>query len=94
MKIKDILTEQSWIKGEFARNSAHEIVRHDDPTATSWCLLGLMWHCYQRKKHKRIALKIITYLADHNENKDIQSWNDEEHRTVADVKKLVEALDI
>ena len=95
MKIKDLLKDATkWTQDALARNSAHEIVRHDDPTATSWCLMGLVWYCYPLKDHAQIALKIFTYLEDHNDDKEIEVWNDDKHRTVAEIKALVETLDI
>lgn len=91
MKIKELLTDASkWTQGTFARDKKGNIVSVNDNSAVSWCLGGAMHKCYPDdvdyyKIKNLVSNCIVTSIPD---------WNDDLNRTFANVRDLVQKLDI
>ena len=103
MKIKEWFNKESrWCKGMmYADKNGKALSWYVNACecAYSTCLLGAVHLCYGLpsewqpiidKISKEINAKFV-YYDDHN---SIQSWNDDPERTFADVKQLVEELDV
>ncbi len=92
MKIKELLVDSSkWTKGVFARDNDGIAVATHNPNARCWCLVGAIAKCYNiftDTKYAEIFNKIKLEV-EHPSN-----WNDAPERTFAEVKELVERLDI
>lgn len=90
MKIKDLLTDESkWTKGADARSEHSNFVMPESAFATCWCLRGLVYKCYEGEEAYSVICKINNKL-----DTAICVWNDAPERTFAEVKALVEELDI
>ena len=90
MKIKDLLkTKQDWTQGTLARDkdgNAH----FSETNSTSWCLGGAIERCYpNRKIRNKVHLDVVGII-----KMEIADWNDDPKRTFADVRKLIEEMDI
>ena len=85
MKIKDLLTDESkWLQGS-----------HRD--GTPCCLERAVEVCYGDNKtlEQDIKSRIDKYLGgDGSVNMRIIYWNDAPERTFADIRRLIEELDI
>lgn len=98
MKVKDLLTEKTWTKTEYALDASNNPVDPRDVEATRWCLIGAMILCYANDSmiHSSIAhndynvarYKLETVLGHMN----IAHFNDT--ATFAEIKSLVERADI
>lgn len=107
MKIRELLSDESkWTKGWFARDANGISIIYGygvcsesvalDGRACSWCLTGACKRCYPDtndwwEKLKDIKERLIQkgYYGT-----SLSSWNDAPERTFAEVKALVEELDI
>jgi hypothetical protein len=91
MKIKELLSSpEKWTQGVSARDKNGDIVYATCATATCFCLMGAIEHCYRNENeaeliYKKIRTKVISHIS---------IWNDQSYRTFEDVKQLVEELDI
>ncbi len=93
MKIRDLYSDGSkWTKGAFARDKdGHallEVCRRISD-AQCYCLVGAIRYCYLYEE-----AEIRTKIRKHLNIFYINEWNDEPLRTFAEVKALVEVLDI
>lgn len=89
MKIKDVLTDESkWCQHYYAKDKDGVPVSRLSPEACKFCLSGAMQNCYGVNQ-----FKIINRI---NEEVDdfMVSWNDAPERTFAEVRALIEKLDI
>ena len=96
MKIKELLTsENKWNQGCNARDSEGLICDIFESKAQCFCLYGAMIRCYDDRTEafKLIQIKVLNELK-RNENIDICRWNDDGRRTFAEVRELIEKLDI
>lgn len=93
MKIKELLTDESkWTKGAFARTIDNAQICSASQLAVCFCLQGAMFRCYTILDEFRVTrIKILKELRSGD---SIASWNDAPERTFAEVKALVEKLDI
>ncbi len=105
MKIRDLYSDPSnWTPGGFARNAAGDLVWLPlMDTAVCWCLGGAIHACYpnpteQDAIYDRIARHLKSRMPpacrvveDHS---NVHMWNDSATRTFAEVKAVVEELDI
>ena len=89
MKVRELLSDESkWIRGILARNYAHVECTPKDPNATQWCLAGAVARCYPTEEHEPLIERIEIAVGW------ITFWNDNPNRTFAEVKALVDRLDI
>lgn len=92
-KVKELLSDESkWCKRTYARDANDVSISADSDAACSFCLLGAIHRCYQIGsidviKRVRTKLQIESY-------ETVGTWNDNRNTTFADVKALVEELDI
>lgn len=92
MKVRELFTDESkWTQGHAARNEKGERVWYKSPEACCWCLVGAINKCYVPAIRPEIFEKISDYI---NSRAGISVWNDAPERTFAEVKALVEKLDI
>lgn len=79
MKIREFLTEANWGRGPELAHGEKE------------CLLTALCHCGQNQHERDVAIeKILDAIGCGS----IMAWNDAPERTFAEVKALVERLDI
>lgn len=91
MKVKDLLTDESkWTKGAYARTAEGRMVFYRDIAATRFCLLGAIFRCYGAIGAGEITERVEKKLSDCSTH----GWNDDPRTTFADVRRLVEKLDI
>jgi len=91
MKIKELLTDESkWTQRSFAKTSSGRTVTWDDPEACCWCLAGAGRKCYGWTVWRDSIRDVI----EAEINTDSVYFNDFPKRTFAEVKALVEKLDI
>lgn len=91
MKVADLLTDDSrWTQGENARDDGGFPIAAESEDAICWCLAGAIKRCYGDEDEVLRVLRIV-----HNRlNTQIDIWNDAPERTFADVRALIEALDL
>ena len=93
MTLKELFTDESrWTQGCFARDAEGNEVGLEDPAAVKFCLAGGVLLCYlfgERKGVSRVVNKIITHVGH-----SIPTWADSPERTFADIKRLINELDI
>lgn len=105
LKVSDILhSEAQWLQGTWAtkpiitsKGVDTEIALSEDKSATCFCLLGAIRHCYAHVmegskygdviKQVKDELRIGTWVS-------IIEWNDDKKRTFEEVKALIDKLDI
>lgn len=92
MKIKELLTPETWIKGSLAWDQYDKYADPEDAKACKFCLSGAMIHCYGRlgpeaDRVRKLISEEINYFP-------IAHWNDNRIRKFEDVKNLIEKLDI
>lgn len=94
MKIKELYTDESkWTHGANARDTNGAPVLTHSQRACKWCLLGAIMYCYEDTgEYDKITDFVYTALPEYEFN--ITGWNDDSARTFAEVKELVEHLDI
>ena len=91
MKVRELLTDESkWTQGFDARSKSGRRVDWESRAAVRWCLLGAVYYCYGTDKDYARVFDLIKgevgpYIA---------TWNDTSGRTFADVRALIEKLDI
>ena len=97
MTLQELFSDPSkWTKRALARDSLGNQVLYSSPHAVCWCLLGGVYKCYnisdQAKITKRIRKHVLTeqsgMLSIGN------TYNDDPARTFADIRKLVEDLNL
>lgn len=92
MKVKELLSDPSkWCKGSYARTIEGERAYSSfSPDAVSWCILGAIDRCYvDRNNWKEIVDRLFAETGE-----SPATWNDRPTTTFADVRKLVEKLDV
>lgn len=98
MKIKELLvTEDKWAKVGFAYDKEGKMVSSTAPEAVKWCLLGAATICYgdDHQHFEEVVRLIVEYVEGQSVRYvNVGGWNDTPERTFADVRKLVEELDI
>ena len=101
MKVQDILTDKSkWTQHTYARDKYGNRVATGDEKATCWCLAGAIAKAtgldiVEAEDASPQAIAIREKLSF--QNPDIhyyQGWNDDPERTFAEVRALIEELDI
>ena len=88
MKIKDFLTEANWTQGQLARFASGHSCDLTNAFAVKFCLMGAAHKCYARETEK------IQFLLEQELRGYAVAWNDEPGRTFAEVRAVIEKLDI
>lgn len=92
MKIKELFSgPEKWTKRAYARTQDGAVAPCDSAGAVRWCLVGALEKCYPDHADKRTARAAIHAAIKKG---TIPEWNDAPGRTFAEVKELVEKLDI
>lgn len=95
MKIKEFYSDSSrWTQRVLARDKNGHEVFFGDKEAYSFCLLGVIAHCYD-KDPRKIERKITEKIKQISKpGTTILSWSDDPERTFEEVKALVDELDV
>lgn len=93
MKVQDILTDESkWTKGALARDiNGFEVDDVRSEKAVKFCLFGAIDRALGKTFSDSMA---IDYQICKKLGKDSVLWNDAPERTFAEVRGLIEELDI
>lgn len=99
MTLQELLIDETkWIQGNWARNSKGARINCMSPDAACWCLAGALRRCYHATDSKddsvlrQIWNRVDATLTDLG--CDAIAWNDTPSRTFADIRHLIETLDI
>lgn len=91
MKVRDLLTDESkWTKGVFASTANGRRAAFCESDAVRFCLLGAITRCYPYTERHVAIDRVASQLS----GRGIAEWNDDKNTTFADVRSLVEKLDI
>jgi hypothetical protein len=89
MKVRELLSDESkWTRRRFAATTQGTPCLPRDRRAAQWCLYGAIERCYG-VHGAEVTCRLIQHL-----QASLADWNDDPARTFADVKRLVEELDI
>lgn len=92
MKVKELLSDSSkWIQGANARDRNGRKIAPESPYAICWCLFGAIVRCYAYCPDQ--CIKVANHILVEYQML-LPKWNDAPERTFADIKELVERLDI
>lgn len=95
MKVRELLTDESkWTQKACARDAIGKVLtaidRRSIGAAACWCTLGAMEVCYTKfTDWDSVRDRIVKSVG-----MSVSTWNDAPERTFADVRKLIEELDI
>lgn len=91
MKIRELLTDEAkWTRGAYARNKENRATGTRNDDAVRWCLMGAKWKCYyDTDQHESVSGALEAEIGS---GWNLTRWND--NATFADVKALVERLDV
>ena len=91
-KIRNLLCEERyWAQRAFARDALGDPCDGKGEDAVCWCLLEAIDCCYPAYEGDSIIYRIKQHLAHPD---SIADWQDDPERTFAQIRALVEALDI
>jgi hypothetical protein len=100
VKVKELLTQKTWIKGSMAalaRPKKASYVHPKSPNATCWCLEGALHRCYDTKHERywaRVAvIRVISELYP-NRSMDIILFNDAPETKWKDVQRVIMHADV
>jgi len=97
MKVRDLLTDESkWTKHVYALDAKKNPLADPlNPNAVCWCLGGAIEKCYPILAERLAIYTRITQRVKPEEvGSYVHRWNDTVGRTFAEVRALVEELDI
>ena len=90
MKAQDILTDESkWCKNYLGMTPDGLGVRECHPKAVSFCLIGAIFKAYHCN-----SVYVVDRVRNHLGTSSVAKWNNEPERTFAQVRALIEELDI
>lgn len=93
MKIKELLSDKSkWCQKHCALDVNGIPAESISPEAVCWCLFGAMRKCY--RDSSGVKFDAIWTIIEIALGQSATHWNDHRDRTFADVKALVERLDV
>ncbi len=94
MKVKELFTgPDKWTRRVFARDSKGAECNSSAKSATCFCMMGAVLHCYPDVP-KAVWDDIKRRVTDATGADSVYQWNDDPARTFDEVKALVEKLDI
>jgi hypothetical protein len=98
MKIRELLSDESkWTQWANARDAQGNQCGPYNPVAVRWCLFGAFLKCYgySATDFDRSRFELARQVLDKIACKvHMAFWNDEPSTSFADVKSLVETLDV
>ena len=90
MKVRELLTNKGkWCQGHDALDKHGIFMPPCNRKAIQWCVGGAIQKCYSSDIRQKIYMRIQSKVGG-----NISKWNDDPERTFADVKKLIEELNI
>lgn len=93
MKVHELLTdEKKWTQNSNAKDKNNYKINPLNDNAVSWCLIGAVIKCYD-KKPIDIRAKIIQKLEESIKTR-LYLWNDTPGRTFNEVRELCINLDV
>ena len=91
MNLQELFTDESkWTKGYYARNENGNPVAWQSPNATCWCFTGAILKCYPANEADLVMGKVYNMIRD----KFIFAFNDNPETKFADIRRVIEKLDI
>jgi len=91
MKVRDLLSYKSkWTKRFYARDENGITVNWSSRKAVKFCLVGAIGRCYKSDDYFIILEAVRASIVEDN----VATWNDLPERTFADIRAVIEALDI
>lgn len=91
MKMRELLSDETkWTRRKYAEDRWMNSVRPCEHEAVAWCLKGAALKCYTNDEEYRKVMDALTFEVGGR----ISAWNDSPERTFAEVKALLERLDI
>ena len=87
----EVMTKETWIKGQLAVGVYGEFVPSRSSQAVGWCLGGWVFRCYNDQDYPTILHRIEERLGA---GTGIGTWNDDPLTTYEMVHQLVKELDI
>lgn len=102
MKVQELLTKDTWVKGFVALSPKMESIEPHDNNAVFFCLWGAVERCYMPKnlvgyteEMCTIETKIMRWLKDNGySHKSVESFNDDPRITFENVQEVILALDL
>jgi hypothetical protein len=95
MKVRELLSDESkWVQGIDAVDCLGMGCSPYSDQASKWCLMGAIAKCYDYSLEDRIEVNRVvrSWLLNNNGVRSVSHFNDT--HSYADVKTLVEELDI
>lgn len=94
MKIHEMITQETWCKGNTAMTRDGELVSSaDHPRACRWCALGWIFKAAHYGK-ERVLTDAIGLPTPRGPVTAIMLWNDQKERTFAEVKEAFKKADL
>lgn len=82
-------SEARWTQKKVARNKDGQGRFPNSPEAVQWCLVGGIDKCYDGEELILVHHKVKNYLG-----MSLTIWNDYPDRTFADIRRVIEDLNI
>ena len=90
-KVQDLLCEpQQWTQGVWARDYQGNPCLGDLFCAECWCLMEAIICCYATREYTLVLQTVYEAIGQRN----IDEWQDHPERTFAEIRALIERLDI
>jgi hypothetical protein len=91
MRVRDLLSDETkWCQGSYARDGDDCPTPARSPRAVRWCLVGACHKAYQRREQLKASLRKLQARV----SGPISAWNDAPARTFAEVRQVIEELDL
>ena len=95
MTMQELLTtEDQWTQGAYARDAEGRACAVGYTFVCRWCLVGAIHRCYPQDLGLAVIAAITDAMGLYNLMDNLVEWNDEPERTFAEVRELIERLDV
>lgn len=97
MKVCEVIRGQlDWTQGASARDGRYHHCSPTSDKAVYFCISGAIQKCYGYAivDFLTVLYKVTDHLGIPGEQLALQNWNDEKGRTIDEILKLIEDLDI